>query len=373
MTQQSKRLSALITMLLCVVMSAVAATSFSLSTTKGSSFTLWLNDGITADLSWDDGTTATLAPGTVYTATAPGSKLTVKVADGDVTAIVCPASGITAITGLASLTKLQVLWLPDNALTELDLSKQRQLNNLVVSGNALESLTLASDELRHVWVNDNQLSGTLDLSTAKGLITLAADNNDYSLIKLNASSASKKTLTDFYAHNNALWFNSFPTIYNTSTEKYSVAAVVVPQRPFHAFDYKLLNEPYDASDLFRYNAWNAALTEEITFIAPDGHELVSGEDFTKSSYTYTFLKENREVVAQGTSRYYPDVTLRTAPMSFVADATGIIGQQTTDDRQAPIYDLQGRRLLPSSLSPSASGVSPKSSGLYIHNGRKILK
>ena len=370
MTQKNKRLSALIAMLLCVVMSAVAATSFSLSTTKGSPFTLWLNDGITADLSWDDGTTATLAPGTVYTATAPGSKLTVKVADGDVTAIVCPASGITAITGLASLTKLQVLWLPDNALTELDLSKQRQLNNLVVSGNALESLTLASDELRHVWVNDNQLSGTLDLSTAKGLITLAADNNDYSLIKLNASSASKKTLTDFYAHNNALWFNSFPTIYNTSTEKYSVAAVVAPQRPFHAFDYKLLNEAYDSSDLFRYNAWNAALSEELTFIAADGHELVSGEDFSKSSYTYKFLKENREVVIKGSSRYYPDVVLTTRPVSFVADATGI---ETTNplkegSLQGNIYDLQGR-----CISSSALGVSPKSSGLYIHNGRKILK
>ena len=365
MNLSKTRLSALITMLFCMVMSAVAATSFSLSTTKGSSFTLWLNDGITAELSWDDGTTATLAPGTVYTTTAPGTKLTVKVATGDVTAIVCPASGITDITGLASLTKLQVLWLPDNALTALDLSKQRQLNNLVVSGNSIESLTLASDELRHVWVNDNQLSGTLDLSTAKGLITLAADNNDFSLIKLNASSASKKTLTDFYAHNNALWFNSFPTIFNTSTEKYTVAAVVAPQRPFHAFDYKLLNEPYDASDLFRYNAWNAALTEEVTFIAPGGRELVSGEDFTKSGYTYTFLKENREVVAQGTSRYYPEVTLRTATMSFVADATSVEELSTVNSQLSTIYDLQGRAIKASPLG--------EREGLYIQNGRKILK
>lgn len=370
MTQHKTRLSALIAMLLCVVMSAAAATSFSLSTTKGSPFTLWLNDGITATLTWDDGTTATLDPGTVYTTTAPGSKLTVKVATGDVTTLVCPASGITGITGLASLSKLEVLWLPDNALTALDLSKQTRLNNLVVSGNALETLKLASEDLRHVWVNDNQLSGTLDLSEATGLITLAADHNDLSLIMLNRSNTSKKTLTDFYAHNNALWFNSFPTIFNTSTEKYTVAAVVAPQRPFHAFDYKILNESYDSSDLFRYNAWNAALSEEITFVASDGHELESGEDFIKSSYTYKFLKENRYVTIKGTSRYYPDVVLTTRPVSFVADATGIESPNSLNGgfQQGTTYDLQGRRVKSSALNGSSKGAS-----LYIHNGRKILK
>lgn len=364
-------LVALAAVLIGAAQRSSAATSFTLTTTQGSAFTLWLNADVEADLSWSDGTTAKLPAGSVYTTTAPADKITVKVAAGKITEIVAPSSGITAVS-LSSCTDLQVLWLPDNRLAALDLSRQKQLRNLVVSGNELEKLTLGSNQLSHLWVDANKLSGTLDLSELPALATVAADNNDYALIKLNGSATAKKALTDFYAHNNALWYNSFPTVYNTTTNKYTLRNVLAPQRPFFAFYGKELNQKYDSGDIFRYNAWNVAVSEELTFADTQGGELVSGTDFTKSGYNYTFLTEHKSVVITGTSRLYPDVVLTTQPFALLADLTGIAapdlaapaGQSTA----APAYDLSGRTLLQS--GPSGRSLNH---GLYIQNGKKIIR
>ncbi|MBQ1799546.1 MAG: hypothetical protein II011_02200, partial [Prevotella sp.] len=162
--------------------------------------------------------------------------------------------------------------------------------------------------------------------------------------------------------NNALFFNSFPTIYNYSSRKYTMDAELTPQRPYHLMDAANINEAYALRETFVTNGWTAGVNAALTMKDANGATLESNTDYTYRSGQLTFLKAHPGVVISAESRYYPDITLTTEPFNVI-DPTGIsvVENENTIDT-GRIYDIQGRQTL---------GL-PSQKGIYIVNGKKIV-
>lgn len=372
------------------------ADSFSLTTAlpTGSNFTLTMDDGITATLKWGDGTTETLVSnGTPMTTTVKDASLTVStnnsvtslyVNDNSLTALNvsnltklvaldCNDNEISTLT-LTKLTALSTLWCSRNHLQTLNLEKQKSLRKLYASDNNLTSLSLASNELTDLWVDGNEIAGTFDLSTVEKLHSLAVDNNNLDKINLNNSTSAKSAMKFFYASENNLFFNSFPTVFDKTKNTYTVACILAPQSPYY-YTYGLNpGTQYDLSDLIRYNAWGVAISP--TTVIKDnetGTELVKGstsdpQDYTMSgSYKYTFNTEHNRVIATVSSAMYPDLELSTKPFAILADLSSIDEiESAVNAGVQTMYDLNGRRIDTKALFENGAP------GVYIQNGKKII-
>ncbi|GEM_PF-5621550 len=372
------------------------ADSFSLTTAlpTGSNFTLTMDDGITATLKWGDGTTETfVSNGTPMTTTVKDASLTVStnnsvtslyVNDNSLTALNvsnltklvaldCNDNEISTLT-LTKLTALSTLWCSRNHLQTLNLEKQKSLRKLYASDNNLTSLSLASNELTDLWVDGNEIAGTFDLSTVEKLHSLAVDNNNLDKINLNNSTSAKSAMKFFYASENNLFFNSFPTVFDKTKNTYTVACILAPQSPYY-YTYGLNpGTQYDLSDLIRYNAWGVAISP--TTVIKDnetGTELVKGstsdpQDYTMSgSYKYTFNTEHNRVIATVSSAMYPDLELSTKPFAILADLSSIDEiESAVNAGVQTMYDLNGRRIDTKALFENGAP------GVYIQNGKKII-
>lgn len=372
------------------------ADSFSLTTAlpTGSNFTLTMDDGITATLKWGDGTTETLVSnGTPMKTTVKDASLTVStnnsvtslyVNDNSLTALNvsnltklvaldCNDNEISTLT-LTKLTALSTLWCSRNHLQTLNLEKQKSLRKLYASDNNLTSLSLASNELTDLWIDGNEIAGTFDLSTVEKLHSLAVDNNNLDKINLNNSTSAKSAMKFFYASENNLFFNSFPTVFDKTKNTYTVACILAPQSPYY-YTYGLNpGTQYDLSDLIRYNAWGVAISP--TTVIKDnetGTELVKGstsdpQDYTMSgSYKYTFNTEHNRVIATVSSAMYPDLELSTKPFAILADLSSIDEiESAVNAGVQTMYDLNGRRIDTKALLENGAP------GVYIQNGKKII-
>lgn len=365
---------------------AASAESFTLKTglPAGSELTLTLNAGLNVSLSWGDGSTSQFcSTGLPTTVNVADPSLTVTT-DGTITQLYVNDNAIEelGLTGLKNLivldcndnqltslalsrqTLLQTLWCARNQLTALDLSKLTVLEKLNASDNKLEDLKLNSTKITDLWIEGNALEGTLDLSKLTALFCLAADHNNLNKIDLNSETAAKKAMEHFYVNDNALFFNSFATVYDKSKEVYTIHSVITPQRPYFYTHGLLTNVQHDLSELIRYNAWNAAITPTVTLTDVEtASVLEKNTDFTMSgSYKFTFTTEHRYVTATLTTALYPDVELSTQPFAVLADLSGITAPVVQTTQPAPTFDLQGR-------SVSASSTLK---GIYIQNGKKII-
>ena len=345
------------------------AESFSLKTSlpTGSSLKINLDRGLNVTFKWGNGIThSEFSTGMPITVEVVDESLTVTT-DGNITQLYVNDNALEELTvsnltkllvldcndnrlgslNLSRQTALKTLWCARNVLTTLDLSKLSDLEKLNASYNALTELHLGTASLTDLWVEGNALAEKLDLSKQEQLCCIAADHNELTKIDLSTTTSAKKALKYFYANDNALFYNSLPTVYDKSKQEVLITNVVAPQRPYY-YNYGLLtNIQHDLSDLIRYNAWGVAITPTLTLTDTEtGKTLVQDEDFTKSgNYKFTFLTEHRYVAATVESPMYPEMALTTKPFAILNDLTGL--QQVNTDEQhttTPAYDLQGRSI-----------------------------
>ena len=345
------------------------AESFTMKTSlpMGSSLKINVDRGLNVTFKWGNGTThSEIATGMPISVEVIDEDLTVTT-DGNITQLYVNDNALDELS-VSNLTKLLVLdcndnrlgtltlsrqtalktlWCARNVLTALDLSKLTALEKLNASHNLLEELKLNTTALTDLWIEGNALSDALDLSGQESLCCIAVDHNDLAKIDLSSSNNAKKALKYFYANDNALFYNSMPTVFDKSKQEYLITSVVAPQRPYY-YNYGLLTHTqHDLSDLIRYNAWGVAITPTLTLTDTEtGKTLVQDEDFTKSgSYKFTFLTEHRYVTATVESPMYPEMALTTKPFAILNDLTGLQPMNTDEQHTTtPAYDLQGRSI-----------------------------
>ena len=364
------------------------AESFTMKTSlpMGSSLKINVDRGLNVTFKWGNGTThSEIATGMPISVEVIDEDLTVTT-DGNITQLYVNDNALEELTvsnltkllvldcndnrlgslNLSRQTALKTLWCARNVLTTLDLSKLSDLEKLNASYNALTELHLGTASLTDLWVEGNALAEKLDLSKQEQLCCIAADHNELTKIDLSSTTTAKKALKYFYANDNALFYNSLPTVYDKSKQEVLITNVVAPQRPYY-YNYGLLtNIQHDLSDLIRYNAWGVAITPTLTLTDTEtGKALVQDEDFTKSgSYKFTFLTEHRYVTATVESTMYPEMALSTTAFAILNDLTGL--QQVTADGKelpTPAYDLQGR---------SINDVE-HFKGIYVKDGKKNVR
>jgi hypothetical protein len=203
--------------------------------------------------------------------------------------LVCADNQLDGLTSTARMTALQGLICQNNRIATLDLSKSPDLHTLIATSNGLSKLTLGSlPVLTDIWVGDNKLD-TLDLSTACMLQSTVADHNNLNLIRW--TNLCKESLKYLYINDNALFFNSFPTIYSTATTAYTLTGEVVPQRPYQILpNIATGTQHYLMNELTR-NGWNYPNAPTVSVKNATGTELALSTDYTNNAQTYTFLTE----------------------------------------------------------------------------------
>ena len=278
---------------------------------------------------------------------------------GNIVSLVCAGNKMTTISYLSSMTKLETLLCQGNQLSSLSISKCKELANLVANNNQLVALNAPALTKLNDWYIDNNQLETLDLSNCLDIWFLSARNN-----KLKELTWAKKYEGISYVNlaNNNLFFNSFPTIYNYSSQQYTLNAILTPQRPYHLMDVANINETYALRDVFVINGWSSGVNATLTMTDANGETLVSNTDYTYKNGQLTFLKAHPGVVISAVSRYYPDIVLTTEPFNVI-DPLGIF---TIDDGETKdavtVYDLQGRK----------ASHPHFQKGIYIVNGKKTI-
>lgn len=280
----------------------------------------------------------------------------------NIVSLVCAGNKMSTISYLSSMTSLRTLICQDNQLPSLSISKCKTLRYLVASNNKLAALNVpALIELQKLYVDNNQLE-TLDFSSNPVISKISAEGNKLKELTWNQTSGAYPLIEYVNFANNSLFFNSFPTIYNYVSHKYTLAANLTPQNPYHLIDAVNINETYNYRDKFVTNGWGSGVNATITMTNDKGEVLEANTDYTYRMGQFTFLKPYTGVVINATSRYYPDIMLAIEPFNII-DPTGIadieIEKSNTD---APVYDLQGRKV-----------QTPQSQkGIYIVNGKKFV-
>lgn len=290
-----------------------------------------------------------------------GNKLTSTELTGvkELTSLVCAGNALNEVKNDASMEKIKVFIGQDNQLDKLDLSKATNLKRVVASRNQLTNLALKSTVLSDLMVSQNKLD-TLDITSARKLVVVIADNNELKEVLWDPTCSS--TVKYVGLNDNALFFNSFPTIYDFRTKTYLLDASLTPQRPYKLADNLNANETYDWKQVLIYNGWNKVSQTEIAFVDANGNQLVSGDDYKYSAGIVTFYKEFSNIKLAATARYYPDITLTTEPFNVIT-TSGIQNVENNGGVSTnAIYTLSGTRI---------DGRIPQK-GIYIINGKKIV-
>jgi len=302
--------------------------------------------------------------------------------------LICAENQLSALD-VSSFPKLEQLWCNDNLLESLSLSKNTELKSLYAFGNRLSNLEIDNlSNLTALYVNDNDLS-TMELSNLLQLKTISIDHNH--LGKVGLSIKMKNNLKHFYANDNLLAYNSFPTVYSTAgggkdiLEKYNVA----PQNAVSVVPAISVGEQLNLSALINKNGWGTTVVHTVTWKYAEGNtDLEEGIDFNVSKKgVYTFLRPLGDVYAEITAPTYPGLTLCTTPVKVMADATaiqnaaestfritsqpGMLVVSTDIPVQLNVIALDGRTILSQALS---AGTHYRSlpAGIYIVNGRRVL-
>lgn len=285
----------------------------------------------------------------------------------NVTSLVCANNKMTAISYLSSMTGLKALFCQGNEITSLATSKCVELQQLLAFDNKLKTFNSAPlVNLKNLWIGGNQLE-TLDLSAAKGIEGLTAQGNGLTLISWNGDATSKKALKYVDLSDNALFFNSFPTVYNAK-DGIDVDACIGQQEPYQLLtDMNVKVASDNLKAILGTNGMGDNVSTDFTIKDQDGYELEKNVDYRFSANRFLFMNPFSGVTITITSTNYPDVTLTTKPFDVI-DPSGV---RQIEDTEAgvtgAVYDLQGRRV-------SDSGIHSQnlSKGLYIVNGKKIV-
>lgn len=295
------------------------------------------------------------------------------------TTLICAGNRLKTLS-VGNYPALRTVWCQDNELTSLILPRHENFHTLYAFNNALSSLTLVAPALTSLRVDHNGLTN-LDLSQATRLEEVDVDHNQLSLITMAAS--DETAFSRFYAHENELSYNSFPTV------DHLTYYALLPQSPYDLGIAPAVGEEFKITTPFVQNAQGDATIFTLNwFDASTGEPLVEDTDFSsRLKGTYTFLKAFPDgVYAEVTTRRYPDLTIRTAKMpvgtpSVGIDAPTLAGSLTVSDGMLSLKLASAARVR--IVSPSGAVWLDKElptgayswnldGGVYLVNGAKVL-
>lgn len=300
--------------------------------------------------------------------------------------IICSDNQVGTIRYYSSMTSLNTLWCQNNEFTSLNLRKSYDLRQLCASSNAISSLTLTNmPNLTDLWIENNELT-ELDLSSGSGsLVAVSVNDNDLDTIIWDSS--CKSSLMYFYAHNNNLFYSSFPT----ATEQ--LTGVYVPQTPYYMVETVEVGELIDVAGYLKYDGFGSSYDKSYLLINGSGDTLVSGSsaDYLILANTrWRFYSTQEDVTMYVTSSDYDDVTLEVQPFDVVDSTTGIasvfagdeegLGVSVSDglltvttgsSARVTVYNLAGQCVVSDNVGGGSHSWSLPA-GVYIVNGTKVL-
>lgn len=300
-------------------------------------------------------------------------------------------NSVGTLRNYSSMSALETIWGNNNSLTSLSLKNSSDLKQLCMSSNALATLTLGEkDALTDLWVENNELT-EIDFSSGAGaLVTVSV--NDNALDTIIWDSSCKSTIDYFYAQNNNLYYNSFPTA--SRLEAWNVA----PQSAYHILDAAIVGTTYNLSGYLRYDGFSTA--HKPSYVAIDdetGDTLVSGTDYgittqgsvkfytahtggvtiyaTSSSFGSTLIIDAIPVFEDEDSydayiAGIPTVAASTAATLGISIGDGAIVVSAASATPVNIYNLAGQQVAGTVVSGTKSIAVP--AGVYIVNGTKVL-
>lgn len=224
-----------------------------------------------------------------------------------------------------STKKLQTLWINGSTLEELDVSRTSDLRSLYAPACGISTLTLGTQPaLEDLWVEDNSLSGELDLSDSESLKAVCIDGNSTSLTDLSWNTSAQSTLEYFYGDDNGLFYNSLPTVANLvdysigKQESYTIVESV-------AANARLNWKTYLGTDGF-----GNSYARTYTVTGTNETELSSTDDYTRDGYVWRFLTEQSEVNIDVTSSDYGSITLSIATFEVTSSSSSTSYTTVTD-------------------------------------------
>lgn len=278
-----------------------------------------------------------------------------------VTSMVCANNKITSINYLPDMAGLVSLFCQGNQIAAVNVTGCTNLQQVLASDNRLTTFDAKPlTQLQQLWIGNNRLK-TVNLSDNKVLVGLVVPDNELTEILWNRD--CRDTFKYFDFSNNGLFFNSFPVIYNTLQQKYTIDGAIGTQKPFALLGNIDVNTRSESLETYLYqNGWNTSTQLTLTLTDANGTTLESGTDYSYANWRFRFLTAPwNQVVIKATSKSYPDVELYSTPFSVI-DPAGI---SLVTDTQTPqtVYNLQGRRVNPNSSLPK---------GIYIVDGKKVV-
>lgn len=290
-----------------------------------------------------------------------------------------------------TLTKdvnLDALLVANNALKTLTLTATKDISLIDVRGNKLEKMTMPTDglpQLQQLLADDNYLEN-LDISASTDINTLTVARNEISKVTL----PSKSKLQVYDCSENALTFSSLPrktyvpSVYfdYSDQDPFDISALGLTEGSWGSkyLPWLKMNPDYASRGDAQYQldmsahvagSGSSSVQFEIVSVTPEGEKVLEKASATNKTLDYSFvsgkitvLKEFPNLYIRMTDSGYPDLTVATTHFAVIDPTADGIEEVTVDDNTADdttVYDLQGRR------------TQSTAKGIYIVGSKKVIR
>lgn len=290
-----------------------------------------------------------------------------------------------------TLTKdvnLDALLVANNALKTLTLTATKDISLIDVRGNKLEKMTMPTDglpQLQQLLADDNYLED-LDISASTDINTLTVARNEISKVTL----PSKSKLQVYDCSENALTFSSLPrktyvpSVYFDYSDQapFDISALGLTEGSWGSkyLPWLKMNPDYASRGDAQYQldmsahvagSGSSSVQFEIVSVTPEGEKVLEKASATNKTLDYSFvsgkitvLKEFPNLYIRMTDSGYPDLTVATTHFAVIDPTADGIEEVTVDDNTADdttVYDLQGRR------------TQSTAKGIYIVGSKKVIR
>ena len=290
-----------------------------------------------------------------------------------------------------TLTKdvnLDALLVANNALKTLTLTATKDISLIDVRGNKLEKMTMPTDglpQLQQLLADDNYLED-LDISASTDINTLTVARNEISKVTL----PSKSKLQVYDCSENALTFSSLPrktyvpSVYFDYSDQapFDISALGLTEGSWGSkyLPWLKMNPDYSSRGDAQYQldmsahvagSGSSSVQFEIVSVTPEGEKVLEKASATNKTLDYSFvsgkitvLKEFPNLYIRMTDSGYPDLTVATTHFAVIDPTADGIEEVTVDDNSADdttVYDLQGRR------------TQSTAKGIYIVGSKKVIR
>ena len=290
-----------------------------------------------------------------------------------------------------TLTKdvnLDALLVANNALKTLTLTTTKDISLIDVRGNKLEKMTMPTDglpQLQQLLADDNYLED-LDISASTDINTLTVARNEISKVTL----PSKSKLQVYDCSENALTFSSLPrktyvpSVYfdYSDQDPFDISALGLTEGSWGSkyLPWLKMNPDYASRGDAQYQldmsahvagSGSSSVQFEIVSVTPEGEKVLEKASATNKTLDYSFvsgkitvLKEFPNLYIRMTDSGYPDLTVATTHFAVIDPTADGIEEVTVDDNSADdttVYDLQGRR------------TQSTAKGIYIVGSKKVIR